>query len=133
MGDKAAQPDDAVDIESVMRQVRAEVLAKRAGRTAITPIGPATGRGRLSPEFYEELLQAELAFNASGLLLDITEVRLPLLAPLIQKLRRKFHELVLFYVNKRAAEQATFNRHLLNALQLLSQELERMPENQEAP
>ncbi len=116
-----------VDIEAVMREVRAEVLAKKSARVQNSPLAAGVGGRRFPPAFYDHLYQAGLTFDVSTVELHVTKIPIPVVGPLIEKLRQKFHQLVLFYVNKLAADQAEVNENLLNALSILSQELEQMP------
>lgn len=120
-----------VDIEAVMREVRAEVLAKKSARIQNSPLAAGVGGRRFPPAFYDHLYQAGLTFDVSTVELHVTKVPIPIIGPIIEKLRQKFHELVLFYVNKLAAEQAEVNENLLSAMSILSQELESMPDWQD--
>lgn len=116
-----------VDIEAVMREVRAEILAKKSARIQNSPLAMGVGGRRFPPAFYDHLYQAGLSFDVSAVELHVTRIPIPVIGPIIERLRQKFHELVLFYVNKLAAEQAAVNEHLLSAIGVLSQELEEMP------
>ncbi len=116
-----------IDIENIMREVRAEVLAKKSTRIQNSPLAAGVGGRRFPPAFYDHLYQAGLTFDVSTVELNVTKIPIPILGPIIEKLRQKFHELVLFYVNKLAAEQAEVNENLLSAISILSQELESMP------
>jgi hypothetical protein len=116
---------DPIDVEAIMREIRAEILAKKGTLTpGGEPIVPTGGR-RLPAEFYDHLYQAALAYNEVGVKMHVTPVNVPLLGPVITWLRGKLHELVLFYVNQVAAQQVRVNTHLLHAVSLLSQELEK--------
>jgi hypothetical protein len=117
----------AVDIEAIMREVRAEILAKKSARIQNSPLAAGVGGRRFQPAFYDHLYQAGLTFDVSLVELHVTKIPIPIIGPLVERLRRKFHELVLFYVNRLAAEQADVNESLLNALSIMSQELEQMP------
>jgi hypothetical protein len=120
-----------VDIEGIMREVRAEVLAKKSARIKNSPLASGVGGRRFSPAFYDHLYQAGLTFDVSTVELHVTKIPIPIIGSIVEKLRQKFHELVLFYVNKLAAEQAEVNEHLLSAVSILSQELEQMPDWQD--
>lgn len=120
-----------VDIEGIMREVRAEVLAKKSARIKNSPLASGVGGRRFPPAFYDHLYQAGLTFDVSTVERHVTKIPIPIIGPIIEKLRQKFHELVLFYVNKLASEQAEVNEHLLSAVSILSQELEQMPEWQD--
>lgn len=113
-----------IDVEEIMQQIRARILAEqthlpRHGETLVDIDGK-----RFSAEFYEHLYRANLAHNEVGVDLLVTPVTLPLVGPLLEALRRKIHELVLFYVNQVTAQQREVNAHLLQALSLLAKELD---------
>ncbi len=116
---------EPVDVEAIMREIRAEIRAKKGMLTpGGEPIVP-TGGHRLPPEFYDHLYQAALTHNEVGVKMNVTPVNIPIFGPVITWLRGKLHELVLFYVNQVAAQQMRVNTHLLHAVSLLSQELEK--------
>jgi hypothetical protein len=117
-----------VDIEAIMSEVRAEILAKKSARIQNSPLAAGVGGRRFPPAFYDHLYQAGLTFDVSMLELHVTKTPLPIIGPLVEKFRQKFHELVLFYVHKLAVEQTKVNEHLLSATAILGQELEQMPE-----
>lgn len=125
---KESETTPNVDIETIMREVRAEVLAKKSARIQNSPLTAGVGGRRFPPAFYDHLYQAGLTFDVSTVELHVTKIPIPIIGPIIESLRQKFHELVLFYVNKLAAEQAEVNENLLSALNILSQELEQMPD-----
>lgn len=111
---------EEVNIEEIMQEIRWQILSKK--RIGKFPL-PAGGK-RFSPEFYEQLYQAALLQGEVGVKLFVSRTEVPLFGPLIDKLRGKVHELVLFYINQAVAQQAEINDHILQALTLLSQELE---------
>jgi len=112
--------NDDVNIEEIMQEIRMQILSKRQlGSSAI----PVRGE-RFSPEFYEQLYQAQLLQGELGVKLFVSRSQVPLLGSFIDAMRAKLHELVLYYVNQAVAQQAEINNHLLQAVSLLSQELE---------
>ncbi len=114
-----------VNIEEIMQEIRQQILAKKdVIRAEGAPVVAISGK-RLSPDFYEHLYQANLVYDQMGVKMLVTKVNIPLIGPLLEKLRGKLHELVLFYVNKLAAEQIQFNTHILQAVNLLAQEMEK--------
>lgn len=115
---------EEIDVEEIMQQIRARILAEQAnlpqyGETLVDISGK-----RFSPEFYEHLYRANLAHNEVGVDLHVTRVSIPLLGPLVESLRRKVHELVLFYVNQVTTQQREVNAHLLQALSVLAKDLD---------
>ncbi len=114
-----------VNIEEIMQEIRQQILAKKdLARPDRGPIVSLAGK-RLSPEFYEHLYQASLVYDQTDVKLYVTPVNVPLIGGLLQRIRQMLHELVVYYVNKQAAEQIQFNTHILRAVSLLAQELER--------
>lgn len=117
-------PDQEIDIEQIMQQIRAQILAQQAGLPPYAEALVDAGGARFSPEFYEHLYQANLAHNQLGVELLVTPVRLPLVGPLLETVRRKLHELVIYYVSQVTDQQRQVNAHLLQALNLLAREFE---------
>jgi hypothetical protein len=124
-GESAASPDDEIiNVEEIMQQIRQQIMARRA---SLTPDGRppvvVTGK-RFSPEFYEHLYQARLAEEQFRVPVFVSRSSLPLIGRLIDWLRGKFHELVVYYVNQSAIHQIRATGHLLQALSMMAQELE---------
>jgi hypothetical protein len=114
------KPTDDVNIEEIMQDIRRQILSKkRIGKADL----PVAGK-RFSPAFYEQLYQAGLMQSESGVMLYVTKSSVPFLGSLIDMLRSKFHQLVLFYIDQVVSQQMVVNDHLLQAITLMSQELE---------
>jgi hypothetical protein len=111
---------EEVDIEAIMQDIRRQILSKKGIGQEELPLG---GK-RFSPAFYEQLYQASLMQSESGVTMHVRKSAVPLLGSLIDKLRGQFHQLVLFYVDQVVSQQTAVNDHLLQAIVLLSQELE---------
>jgi hypothetical protein len=111
--------EQQIDVEQIMQEIRAEILAQR-GLGEIVP----TGGKRLPPEFYEHLYQAAMGHDQLLIKMNVTPVKIPIIGPLLERLRQVVHQLVLFYVNQLAIEQTQVNHHLLQALRIVSEELE---------
>lgn len=113
-----------VNIEEIMQQIRSQILARKTAVSGQdTPIVNIEGK-RFLPEFYEHLYQAGLTYDQVGVQMNLTPIDVPIIGSLLQKVRYKIHELVIFYVNQAAANQIRVNTHFLRALSLLSEELE---------
>lgn len=125
------EPAEEIDVEEIMQQIRARSLAEQANLPQYSETLVDIDGKRFSPEFYEHLYRANLAHNEVGVDLHVTPVSIPLLGPLVESLRRKVHELVLFYVNQITAQQREVNAHLLQALSLLATELDADTTSQE--
>jgi hypothetical protein len=115
------EPETTINIEEIMEQIRREILAKTGG--AGTLAVPVSSR-RFPPDFYDHLYQISLTHHQLEARLHLTPVNVPLVGPLVQWLRRKLHEVVIFYVNQVAMQQVAVNNHFLQALTLMSQALE---------
>ncbi|MFQ5399200.1 MAG: hypothetical protein ACE5E7_06335 [Anaerolineae bacterium] len=121
---ETSAPAEEVNIEVIMQEIRKQILAKKS---QLSPGGQPVVRvegSRFPPEFYEHLYQAGLAYDQLQVKLHVSKTAVPIIGPVLQWVRQKIHELVLFYVNKLAASQIKVNTHLLRALSILSEELE---------
>lgn len=105
----------SVDIENVMQEVRRQILQRRLPGQVDLPDRAAM----LPPEYYEHLFRAGLAQSRLDIDLLVTRSSVPVVGPLVDRLRAKIHELVVFYVNRFADNQARVNTHLLQALSVL--------------
>lgn len=114
------QSAEAVDIESVMQEVRRQILERQLPGQLHLPDKAAS----LPPEYYEHLFRAGLAQSKVDVDVLVTPSSVPLLGPLIDRLRVKVHELVIFYINRFAENQARVTHHMLQALAVLGR-----PEN----
>lgn len=113
-----------LNIEEIMQEIRQQILAKKDVVAGERTTAVAVSGKRLPADFYEHLYQAALVHDQVWVKMLVTKSSTPLIGPLLDKLRGLLHELVLFYVNKLAAEQIQFNTHLLQAVNLLAQQLE---------
>lgn len=121
MRHKENQP---VDIEAIMREIRSEILRQKSVTAEIPSITTSMSGKRFPPELYEHLYQAALVYDVSGMKLHLAGGSVPIIGSLARRLRQKVHELVLFYVNKLAARQTEFNKHLFSAVSILVASLE---------
>lgn len=110
-------PAEAVDIENVMQEVRRQILERQLPGQIQLPRSATS----LPPEYYEHLFRAGLAQSRLDVELLVTRSSAPLIGPLIDRLRVKVHELVVFYINMFSANQARVNKHMLEALSVLGQ------------
>lgn len=115
---------EPVDIELIMQEIRQKILAEHMNVGAFNEaLVPLSGK-RLPPQFYEHLYHAALAHNQLQIPLHVTPITIPVIGPVLAWIRTKIHLLVLFYVNQLAVQQTAVNHHLLQAISILSQELE---------
>lgn len=127
------QPEEIeIDVDQIMQQIRAEILAQKqaAGVEGVRHL-QVTGK-RFPPEFYDHLYRAGMLYDQLQQRQQVVPSSLPLVGGLIDRLRGMVHAVVLFYVNRMAADQIAINRHLLEAVSLLSQELEKDMEGSDA-
>ncbi len=104
-----------VDIEEVMKQIRA-YLAKKRGRASADLPSPLPSGGTLSPDVYEELYQANQVYDKLYVAPYLTPVRMPLVGALWQRLRRALHQIAVFYVNRLGEAQIQLNTHIVRVL-----------------
>jgi hypothetical protein len=117
---ESSETGETVRVEEIMEAIRRQ-LAERELTEQVenAPDGP------LPASFYEHLNQARLAHDRIEPRVQLTPPNIPVIGRLVQPLRQKLHELILFYVNQLAANQIRFNAHILHSLAILSQELEK--------
>ena len=117
--------EEHVDVEAIMREIREQIVAQKARETGDPDPIPVSGR-HLPPDFYEHLYQLQMSADRLTLQPEIAPSTVPLIGPLLDRLRRPLHQLVIFYVNRLAVQQMTLNRHLLRTVDLLAREVERL-------
>lgn len=108
---------EAVDVELIMQDVRQQILDSRLPDQVQLPRAHTS----LPNEYYEQLYLAGLSQGRLGVELDVRASQTPVIGPLLDGLRRKVHELVVFYINRAAARQAEMDNHVLQALSILGQ------------
>jgi hypothetical protein len=111
-----------VDVEEIMRQIRAHI-ARRQGR-ALGSTPPPPGNGRLGSTLYDELYQANATFDKAYVSPYLTSSHVPLVGSAWQRVRRSAHNLVIFYTNRLAAAQVGFNHHVVRVLNELVRHLD---------
>ncbi len=119
--------EKAGNIEAIMQSIRGHVLANESAFSAGEP-GPKSPGKVLPSEFYEHLHQASRTYDQIYTQLDLGPTNVPIMGGVFQTVRRKLHELVLFYVNQMAAKQINVNQHLLRTVNILAEEIESMQE-----
>ena len=120
--------DDFINVEEIMQRIRKQIIARKTAESPDgEPIVNLSGQ-HLPPEFYEHLYHAGLLYDQIEVQIHLTPTLTPLIGPLLHRLRQMVHEVVVFYVNNLAASQMEVNKHLLRAISLLSEEVEKMQE-----
>jgi len=126
----ATQTDAAeIDVEEIMQEIRQQILAKKESLRSTSTVPIPVGGERLPAAFYEHLYRAGLMYDEIDAKLYVTKSKIPLIGPLLDKVRYKAHELVLFYVNQVATDQMRFNEQILHAVSLLAREMEEEAES----
>ena len=118
--------DAEIDVEEIMRKIRAHIAQRRlVGEQEGGQVMTLRFRGCFTRVLYDELFEAIRENDRTYVPLCITQSSLPVLGRIIDALRRRVHELVVFYVNRGASRQAAFNNHIVRALGTLIAELEK--------
>jgi len=118
--------DPEIDVAIIMEKIRQGIERHRplytedvffpSFRDSIT-----SGVEQLGREFNYELQEAVACHDRAWVSLQVFPVRLPILGSFLTKVKRELHNLVVFYVNRLAAKQTSFNTHSVRALASLSE------------
>jgi hypothetical protein len=131
--------DPEIDAESIMRQIRRNIRKHRAKaekqgldyEAFVEGLYASQVTARFDHSLYYDLRRMSVGYDKIGVGLSLTESRVPLIAPLIQRVRKALHHLVIYYANKLAGQQARFNEYVVRALSGLVKELEKGPTSEE--
>ncbi|MCA9998570.1 MAG: hypothetical protein KDE56_22560 [Anaerolineales bacterium] len=101
-----------------------QIITDQAAR--LPPVGRAlvASRGSLPPAFYEHMQKAAVHAKFQPRL-QVQPVALPLLGPLLTRLKLVPHKLAIYYVSRLAEAQTEANESLLQALDALAGSVER--------
>jgi len=110
-------------VEELLERIQRYLHARQNASTEAT-ISVLRGE-RFSDDVYQGLVEAEAIMSSVYVKPFLTSVTLPLLGPLWQRIRAAFHDLVVFYVNRLAGAQVTFNRALTAGLIALVRDLDK--------
>lgn len=114
--------EDEIDVEEIMRQIRAHI-AQEQGQEA--PATPGTGDLRSPLASARGSLDAARHLQRDAIVsLSFRRSTLPLIGPLVDRLRRAIHQLVVFYVNKSAVQQVSAATQIIEAVSVLIHEIE---------
>ena len=121
-----------VDVEGVVQEVHARLRARReqAEARGLDYDSYADGRYPLPPnavvgrDVYYALRRVQMACDKVNVEMMLTETRLPVVGGLVHRIRRALHELVLFYVQRLAARQTSFNQQTAWALTTIVRDME---------
>lgn len=128
----ADRPDADLDSEAIMREIRARIQQRRAQAEAQGLDFDALAEGRFTTdrptrfnaELYYELRRLSLSGEQIGVSLSLTDSRLPVIGPLVQRVRLALHQVVIYYVNMLARQQSRVNTYEARAWSVLMAELE---------
>jgi Flp pilus assembly protein TadB len=117
--------DDELDIESVMREVRARIQSRRAEAEARALDYDALAEGRsmsadvagVDSATQTALRSVSLGYDKISVELSLTETRVPVIGPVLQRFRSALHSVILYYLNKLAAKQIRFNEAVARSLE----------------
>lgn len=116
--------DPAVDVASVMREVRARIRARRSEAEAQALDYDAFAEGRsphastigLDAETQDALRNVTLGYDKIQVELSLTASRVPVVGSLMQRIRHALHSVILYYLNQLAAKQIRFNEAVARSL-----------------
>ena len=123
--------DPEIDAEAIMRDIRARIRQRRAQAEAqgldyeaLAEGRPAESVGRFEADLYYDLRRLSVSYDEVGVKLSLTETRLPLIGGVVQRVRAALHQVILYYVNMLARQQARINKYNLRVLTALTRDLE---------
>lgn len=112
--EKLQYDEDAPDVQSIMAQIRSYVAGAQPAAGAPGRAEPVT-RG-LEPAIYEDLEQARRELGSLHVGVYLTPTRAPVIGGLLHRVRRAFHQLVVYYVDRLADAQTRINMRLVSTL-----------------
>src|SRR2546425_333324 len=94
--------DPAIDSEAVMRSIRENIRQRRAQAEAqglnyeafVEGLYAARATARFDHSLYYDLRRMSVAYDKIGVGLSLSETRIPLIGPLLQRVRAGLHQLV---------------------------------------
>ncbi len=123
--------EEKINVEEIMQHIREQIIVRKTAESpGNIPLVKLSGQ-HLPSEFYEHLYHASLLHNQIDVQIHLTPTATPIVGSFLHRLRQMIHEVVVFYVNKLAAQQIEVNQHLLRAVSILGEEMEKMQEAEE--
>ena len=111
-------------VEVLLERIQRHLDAKK-GQSTPAPAAPARSGGSFSDEVYDRLEEADAVMGAISVQPFLSPAHIPIIGDLWQRVRLAAHQLVVFYVNRLAGAQGTFNREITGALTALVHDLDR--------
>ncbi len=133
-------PQPKLETDAIMREIQARIQQRRIQAEAQGLDFDALASGRYTPdrptrfnaELYYELRRLSLSGEQIGVGLSLTTSRLPVIGPLVQRVRLALHQVVIYYVNMLARQQARVNAYEARAWSVLMTDLENQASEIEA-
>jgi hypothetical protein len=114
------------DVQEIMLQIRGVIARNKLGpnRTA----RKHQRYTRLGQPVYDHLFQALGAYDQPRVKAFVSPTSVPLIGPLLQRLRQSAHNLVIFYLDRLSDKQIHFNEQLVRTVNRMVQDLEEEPD-----
>ena len=127
--------DSDIDAEAIVRQIRENIRKQRAQaetqelgyEALVEEIYASQATPRFDRSLYDALRRMSIGYDKPGVGLLLTGSSIPLVAPLVQRVRAAYHRLVIYYVNELARQQVRFNEYVVRAMATLVKGLEGDP------
>ncbi len=125
----AVEIDDLIaaedlDVEEIMRRIRAYITARGGVVAPVEVTGSPNPGGPLARSLAAGLAEASRAAGNVAVTMNVTRTPVPVIGPIVDGVRARFHQLVIFYVNQMAARQMAFNAQVMRTLRDLVEELD---------
>lgn len=111
-------------VEVLLARIQRYLDAKQ-GQALSAHAAPTRFGGSFSDEVYDRLEEAEAVMGAISVQPFLSPPHIPIIGGLWQRVRLAAHQLVVFYVNRLAGAQGTFNREIAGGLAALVHDLDR--------
>jgi hypothetical protein len=100
---------------------------RHTGGESTTSCDEEMSTTRFDRSLYDALQRMSVGYDKAGVGLLLAGSSIPLVAPLVQRIRAAYHRLIIYYVNELARQQARFNEYVVRAMATLVKELEKDP------
>lgn len=114
-----------IEVDKIIGEIRNQILSQQFKETGHDV---QLAGNYFSADFYERLYQASV--SQQELVLQTAKSNVPLIGGLIDRLRTMVHQVILFYLNQFVAEQARINQLTVSLIKEMSQEIERLGNQQ---
>ena len=111
-------------VEALLERIQRHLDVKK-GQAAPAQAASARSGGSFSEEVYDRLEEADAVIGAISVQPFLSPPHILVIGGLWQRARLAAHQLVVFYVNRLAGAQGTFNREIVGALTALIHDLDR--------